>query len=117
MLTKPPVPYAFAKVNGIAVTGLGDGVAEVVVRHGASAGALAELRRALGVPIRAQRVGAGEFDERISTLYNGADEGAAALADDLAQDLERFLKGERPSVVPPSWWQRFRGWVRNKLGR
>jgi len=88
MLTKPPVPYAFAKVNGIAVTGFGDGVAEAVVRHDASAGALAELRRALGVPIRAQRVGAGEFDERISTLYNGADEGAAALADDLAQDLD-----------------------------
>jgi len=88
MLTKPPVPYAFAKANGIAVTGLGDGVAEVVVRHGASAGALAELRRALGVPIRAQRVGTGEFDERIATLYNGADEGAAALADDLAQDMD-----------------------------
>ena len=88
MLTKPPVSYAFVKANGVAVTGLGDGVAEAVVRHGASAGALAELRRALGIPVRAQRVSAGEFDERISTLYNGAGEGAAALADDLAQDLD-----------------------------
>ena len=76
MLTKPPVPYAFAKANGIVVTGLGDGVAEAVMRHDASAGTLAELRRALGVPIRAQRVSASEFDEQISVLYNSAGEGA-----------------------------------------
>lgn len=88
MLTRPPVPYAFAKANGVVVTGLGDGAADAVVRHGAPAGALAELRRALGVPIRAQRVSAGEFDELVATLYNGAGTGAAALADDLAQDLD-----------------------------
>ena len=88
MLTKPPVPYAFAKANGVAVTGLTDGIADAVVRQGASAGALAELRRTLGVPVRAQRIGADEFDERIASLYNGAHEGAAALADDLAQDLD-----------------------------
>jgi general secretion pathway protein E len=88
MLTKPPVPYAFAKANGIVVTGLGDGVAEAVMRHDATAGTLAEVRRALGVPIHAQRVSTGDFDERISALYNGAGEGAAALADDLAQDLD-----------------------------
>ena len=88
MLTRPPVPYAFAKANGVVVTGLGDDAADAVVRHGAPAGALAELRRALGVPIRAQRVSAGEFDELVATLYNGAGTGAAALADDLAQDLD-----------------------------
>jgi serine/threonine protein kinase len=37
-------------------------------------------------------------------------------ATDLAEDLGRFLKGERPSVVPPSWWERFRGWVQKRLG-
>ena len=88
MLSKPPVSYAFAKANGVAVTGLDDGIAEAVMRHGAPAGALAELRRALDMPVRAQRVTAGEFDEYISALYNGAGEGAAALADDLAQDLD-----------------------------
>jgi general secretion pathway protein E len=88
MLTKPPVPYAFAKAHGVVVTGLADGAAEVAVRHGASADALAELRRTLGVPVRARQVSAAEFDERISTLYDGAGEGAAALADDLAQDLD-----------------------------
>jgi general secretion pathway protein E len=87
-VSKPPVPYAFAKTYGVAVTGLDGSSAAAVMRRDAPAGALAELRRALGVPVRVERISDGEFDERISTLYNGAGEGAAALADDLAQDLD-----------------------------
>ena len=82
------IPYAFAKTNGVVVTALGDDLAEVAVRNGASAGALAELRRALGVPVRARRIGIEEFDELIAAAYNGADAGAAVLAGDLAQDLD-----------------------------
>ena len=93
------VPYAFAKANGVVVTALGNGSAEVAVRNDARAGALAELRRALGVPLRARRVGAGEFDELVSALYNGADASAAALAGDLSQelDLSRLLQ-EIPEI-------------------
>jgi general secretion pathway protein E len=86
------VPYAFAKANGVVVTSLAKGMAEVAVRNGprpgATAVALAELRRALGVPLTARRIGEIEFDELISSLYNAAGSGAAALADDLAQDLD-----------------------------
>ena len=82
------IPYAFAKSNGVVVTALGDDVAEVAVRNGASADALAEVRRALGVPVRAHRIGIEQFDELIAAAYNGADAGAAALAGDLAQDLD-----------------------------
>ena len=73
---------------------MGDGLAQVVVRSGSTAGALAEVRRALGMPLQAKRIGADEFDELISSLYNAADAGAAALADDLAQDfdLSRLLQ-------------------------
>ncbi|OGA89523.1 MAG: type II secretion system protein GspE, partial [Betaproteobacteria bacterium RIFCSPLOWO2_12_FULL_66_14] len=88
MSSKPAVPYAFAKANGVVVTALDDGVAQVAVRSGAHAGALAEVRRALGVPLHARRIGADEFDELVSALYNAADAGAAALADDLAHDLD-----------------------------
>lgn len=88
MPSRPPVPYVFAKAHGVVVTALGADGAEVLARHDVGAGALAELRRVLDVPIRAQRVGGGEFDERIASLYDGAGEGAAALADDLAQDLD-----------------------------
>jgi general secretion pathway protein E len=82
------IPYAFAKANGVVVTSLDDAGAEVAVRSDAHAAALAEVRRALGVPVHASRIEAGKFDELIAAAYNGADAGAAALAGDLAQDLD-----------------------------
>ena len=86
------IPYAFAKAHGVVVGAIGAESAEVAVRAGAEAGnqagALAELRRALGVPLRARRVGAEEFDELIAAAYNGAAAGAAALADNLSQDVD-----------------------------
>ena len=82
------IPYAFAKTNGVVLTSLDAAVAEVAVRGDARAGALAELRRALGVPVRAHRLGTEQFDELIAATYNGAEAGAAALAVDLAQDLD-----------------------------
>jgi general secretion pathway protein E len=94
MSFKPAVPYAFAKANGVVVTAVDNGLAQVAVRNGAHVGALAEVRRALGVPLQTRRIGAEEFDELVSALYNAADAGAAALADDLAQelDLSRLLQ-------------------------
>ncbi|MFZ1909309.1 MAG: type II secretion system ATPase GspE [Burkholderiales bacterium] len=93
------VPYVFAKTNGVALTQLGDDHAEIVVREGGRAGAVAELRRTLGVPVRARRASNGEFDELLGSLYGGGEAGAAALADDLAQDLDlsRLLQ-EIPKV-------------------
>ncbi|MDO8464924.1 MAG: type II secretion system ATPase GspE [Gallionella sp.] len=93
------IPYAFAKANGVVVTALSDDVAEVAVRSDANSGALAELRRMLGVPLRAHRIDDGEFDELVTASYNGADGGAAALAVDLAQDMDlsRLLQ-EIPKV-------------------
>lgn len=93
------IPYAFAKANGVVVTALNDDLAEVAIRSDANSGALAELRRILGVPLRAHRIDDGEFDELVSVSYNGADGGAAALAVDLAQDMDlsRLLQ-EIPKV-------------------
>ncbi|MDB5863442.1 MAG: putative type secretion system protein HxcR [Betaproteobacteria bacterium] len=82
------VPYAFAKTHGIAVTACDKGYAEVVVREDAAPGALAEVRRVLGMPLHAGRIGIAEFDEVLSALYNGAGNGAVALAGDLAQDID-----------------------------
>lgn len=82
------IPYAFAKANGVVVTTLNDELAEVAIRRDAHSGALVELRRLLGVPLHARRIEAGEFDELVTAAYNGADTGAAALADDMAQDMD-----------------------------
>ncbi|BBE50697.1 putative type II secretion system protein HxcR [Ferriphaselus amnicola] len=93
------VPYAYAKANGVVITTLSDALAEVSVRVGAPASALAELRRVLGVALHCRRIDAEEFDTLIAAAYNGADVGAAALAGDLAQDfdLSRLLQ-EIPKV-------------------
>jgi general secretion pathway protein E len=93
------IPYVFVKTNGVAVTSVTSDHAEVVVRGEVQAGALAELRRVLGVPLWARRIDTDEFNEIVSALYNGANEGAATLADDLAQDIDlsRLLQ-ELPKV-------------------
>jgi general secretion pathway protein E len=93
------IPYAFAKAHGVVVTSVEGGFAQVAVRGDARSGALAELRRMLGVPLRARRMEAAEFDELVTASYSGADAGAAALAVDLAQDLDlsRLLQ-EIPKV-------------------
>ena len=92
------LPYAFAKANGVVVTELGDGWADVAVREDAQPRAFAEVRRVLGVPLRVRRIGPDEFDELVASLYNGADAGAA-LAGDFTQDLDlsRLLQ-EIPKV-------------------
>lgn len=82
------IPYAFAKANGVLVTSLSDTSAEVVVRNGALPRALAEVRRVTGVPLTARRAEPDEFSELLASVYNGADSGAVALANDLAQDLD-----------------------------
>ena len=82
------ISYAFAKTNGVVLTSMEGGFAAVALRSDAHSGALAELRRALGVPVRARRIGTEQFDDLIAATYNGADAGAAALAVDLAQDLD-----------------------------
>ena len=100
-MNAPPsrIPYAFAKANGVVVTALNGEAAEAAVRDDARADALAELRRALGVPVRARRVGPEQFDELIAAAYNGAGTGAEALANGLAQDpdLSQLLQ-EIPKV-------------------
>lgn len=93
------ISYAFARSNGVVVTALGDGMADVAVRDGARAQALAELRRVLDLPLRAHSVSAAEFDELISGFYNAAGQGAAALAFDIAQDTDlSILLQEIPAV-------------------
>ncbi len=87
------VSYAFAKANGVIVTASNGDMAEVVARSDARPGALAELRRALGMSLNTKLVSGSEFDELLNGTYNGADAGAAALAGDFTEpDLSRLLQ-------------------------
>jgi general secretion pathway protein E len=94
------ISYAFAKAHGVVVSSLTSAVAEVALRPDTQSASLAELRRNLGVPLRARRVTAEEFDDLIAAAYNGTGAGAAALATDLSQDIDlsRLLQ-EIPKVA------------------
>src|SRR5204862_6447335 len=75
------IPYTFAKTNGVVVTALNGEFAEVAVRGDALSGALTELRRTLGVPLRARRIATEEFDVLIAAKYHDAAVVASARAD------------------------------------
>jgi len=68
----PALPYGFARRYGVLVA---DGPApegagvRVLCRPDAAAGALIELRRHLGRPIRLETVAPEEFEERLAALY------------------------------------------------
>jgi general secretion pathway protein E len=68
----PVLPYGFARRYGVLVADgpapEGTGV-RVLCRPDAAAGALIELRRHLGRPIRLETVAPEEFEERLAALY------------------------------------------------
>jgi len=86
MTSSESLPYAFAKSRGVLVTAVSAAAAEIVLRAGGDVATLSEVRRKLGVPVRARQVSESEFDELLTVVYHGA--GAAALADDMAQDMD-----------------------------
>ncbi len=80
------LPYAFATGHGVVLESLDAGFAHLCIRQDTRATTLAEVRRVLGVPLRVREVDAARFDELVAAAYHGA--GAAALAVDLAQDMD-----------------------------
>lgn len=82
------IPYLFAKNHGVVLTAMNTDHAEVSVRNNIRAQTLAELRRSLGVPLRAQRISTEKFDELMAIAYNGNDSGADTLAVDMAQEMD-----------------------------
>ena len=82
------IPYAFAKTKGVLLADLSGERAEVQVRKGASAATLAEVRRALGVPLHVSLVSPEEFDKALALSYAQADGSAASMVGDVEQDMD-----------------------------
>jgi general secretion pathway protein E len=94
------VPYAFARTHGALLLEVIDGEARVCLRAGAAPQALAELRRALGMPVRVTALEEPEaFDRRLAEAYTRAGQSAAYVADNLEQDLDLSrLVQEMPKI-------------------
>ena len=82
------IPYAFAKAKGILLANLSGESAEVQVRKGASAATLAEVRRALGVPLSATLITLEAFDKALALAYAQSDGSAASMVGDVEQDMD-----------------------------
>ena len=80
-LVNPTLPYGFAKRHGVILLDAGE-IAVVGLRQGADPSALIETRRALGRPLRVERLDQAAFDRRLSDVYAG-DHLAAAGSEDL----------------------------------
>jgi general secretion pathway protein E len=80
-LVNPTLPYGFAKRHGVILLDAGE-VAVIGLREGADPSALIETRRALGRPLKVERLTQAVFDRRLSDVYAG-DHLNAADGDDL----------------------------------
>jgi general secretion pathway protein E len=84
------IPYSFARRHGIVVAGLdADGQAELLVRPGLDLAALAEVRRALGTPVRLTVQDEERFAQSLARAYARDDDAAAQLADDMFTELSQ----------------------------
>lgn len=75
------VPYVYARDHGFMVEGEADGAVALVMREGANALGLLEVRRVLGKPLVTRKVTAGEFEKLLAEIY--AQDGAAQVVGDM----------------------------------
>ncbi|WP_298743162.1 type II secretion system ATPase GspE [uncultured Brevundimonas sp.] len=89
-LVNPTLPYGFAKRHGVILLEAGD-IALVGLREGADPAALVETRRALGRPLRVERLAQADFDRRLSQVYAGDHLSAADGDLDMPSRLDSLI--------------------------
>ena len=82
------ISYSFAKAKGVLLTHSSSEYAEVQVRAGAAAETLAEVRRVLGVPLRATMLPLDAFDKALASAYGQTGGSAASMVGDVEQDMD-----------------------------
>jgi general secretion pathway protein E len=82
------IPYSFAKSKGVLLARLSSELAEIQVRADAAPESVAEVRRALGVPLHATVLPTAGFDQALALAYGQADGSAAAMVGDVEQDMD-----------------------------
>ncbi len=88
--------FTFAKRHGIAVRSVEGGIAHCAMRENSSAGAVAEVRRFLGMPVRVGRVTEAEFDLLLRDIYETSSD-AISAAGGLEETTDlAFLAQELP---------------------
>jgi len=100
---RPELTYGFAKEYGVVVMPRDENNVSPVgvgLREGADPLVLVEARRALGAPIRVERLDREAFDRRLSDAYATDGLGASQLDDELAAEgsLHDLIEGIPPTA-------------------
>lgn len=89
----PILKYSFAREYGFALVAAGTADATVMMRDGADALMLREVRRAIGLPLTVERASAKDFDAHLSNLYAADGIGAHMDTDVPVESLDSALEG------------------------
>ena len=84
------LPFAFAKRNGVLVSGEQEGKITVLVRPSVTATTLAEVRRTLGKPVYFEVLSLDDFDARLQKAYEQHSGEAMQMMDDLDEEADLF---------------------------
>ena len=82
------LPFPFARRHGVLIDAIDAGKAHVLLRPGATALALAEVRRFAGVPLRLEKVAAETFDQRLQQTYERESNSTMQMVDGLGEDTD-----------------------------
>ncbi len=82
------IPYPFAKSKGVLLTHFDTDSAHITLRADAAAETLAEVQRVLGMTVQATMITAAEFDQALARAYAQAEGSAAAMVEDVEQDMD-----------------------------
>lgn len=88
--TVRPLPFAFAKRNGVLVGDVNQDHVIVFIRPGVSSTTLAEARRFIGMPLRFESLEIDEFDARLQKAYEQHSGEAMQMMDDLDDEADLF---------------------------
>jgi general secretion pathway protein E len=88
VLPERSIPFAFARRYGIVLREVMGGVAACALRADASATAVAEVRRLLGLPLTLERVADEEFEQLLRQGYEGGSGTLQGVGEGLEEDAD-----------------------------
>ena len=82
------LPYNFIRKHGVLVTGIENGIADVLYKPGCKVSAFSELKRHLNCSIKLQKVKEEEFEKKIAEFYESGSSKSTKVMDDISEDMD-----------------------------
>lgn len=82
------LPYVFARTHGVLIHTIGEEQVSLFIREDTQLGALAEVRRSMGLPVKVSLLPRGQFDVRLAEAYGQGNTDAATVVDDVGLDVD-----------------------------